>query len=246
MIGSLIFETAKSIIGLIMAVVNGDVYKFIDMGEKIVTNLLQIGLIAGYALLKTIFALGVAVFYSGIDFIQKLIDNPDLREKLFQTALKALLLFGAIYLLKYIAIKMLEIAAIYALPLLIAVVILAGVTAIVKKFGIGNIFKKAKKIGATLHEGGKKLIGRQAGGIVNERVTLVGEAGPELVSLPTGSRVHTNNQSKEMMSKIVNNVNVTINAKDTSDAELRRIADRLGNMITNKIQRGISSSGFVR
>ena len=48
------------------------------------------------------------------------------------------------------------------------------------------------------------------------------------------------------MSKIVNNVNVTINAKDTSDAELRRIADRLGNMITNKIQRGISSSGFVR
>ena len=40
---------------------------------------------------------------------------------------------------------------------------------------------------------------RATGGLVNENVTLVGERGPELVSLPTGSRVHTANQTKNMM-----------------------------------------------
>ena len=47
-------------------------------------------------------------------------------------------------------------------------------------------------------------------------------------------------------SVINNNVSVTINAKDTSDAELRRIADQVGSMITNKLNRTTSSSGFIR
>ena len=92
------------------------------------------------------------------------------------------------------------------------------------------------------------------GGVSDGGITVVGEKGPELVNLPKGARVHSNADSKKMLkgsqnnnSSVFNNtVNVTINAKDTSDAELKRIADRLGNMITNKIQRVVSSSGFVR
>ena len=39
----------------------------------------------------------------------------------------------------------------------------------------------------------------------------------------------------------VNNFNITINAKDTSDTEMRRIADKIGNMVSNKINRRTSS-----
>ena len=82
------------------------------------------------------------------------------------------------------------------------------------------------------------------GGIVSASgLQLVGERGPELVKLPAGSRVHNNRDSMKMGDT---NINITINAKDTSDAELRRIADQVGNMITNKINRSFSSSGFVR
>jgi len=80
-------------------------------------------------------------------------------------------------------------------------------------------------------------------------MAVVGERGPELVSLPKGSRVHSSAESKKMASSsnvVNNNVSVTINAKDTSDAELRRIADQVGNMITNKLNRTTSSSGFIR
>ena len=85
------------------------------------------------------------------------------------------------------------------------------------------------------------------GGVSAGGMAVVGERGPELVSLPKGARVHSNSQSKKMSSSVVNNnVSVTINAKDTSDAELRRIADQVGNMITNKMNRSVSSSGFVR
>ena len=66
-------------------------------------------------------------------------------------------------------------------------------------------------------------------------MAVVGEGGPELVSLPAGARVHSNAESKKMASSsnVVNNtVNVTINAKDTSDSELRRIADQVGKCNT--------------
>jgi len=84
--------------------------------------------------------------------------------------------------------------------------------------------------------------GRATGGIVsgNEGMTLVGERGPELVSLPTGSRVHTNAESKRMVGG--NTFNITINAKDTSDAEMRRIAEKIGRMVNNKISRNSAFS----
>lgn len=77
------------------------------------------------------------------------------------------------------------------------------------------------------------------GGVSKGGMTVVGERGPELVNLSKGSRVFSNSESRKMMSSsgTVNNFNITINAKDTSKAEMRRIANELGNMINNKMNR---------
>lgn len=86
--------------------------------------------------------------------------------------------------------------------------------------------------------------GRATGGVINERVTLVGERGPELITAPAGSRVHTNAQTKRMVGGTTNNFHITINAKDTSKQEMRRIADEIGRMVSSKINRSTSSSTF--
>tara|TARA_R100001463_G_scaffold64140_2_gene117226 strand:+ start:1165 stop:3291 length:2127 start_codon:yes stop_codon:yes gene_type:complete len=83
------------------------------------------------------------------------------------------------------------------------------------------------------------------GGVVNTPVSIVGERGPELMFGKQGSRVVSNADSKKMMGgKTVNNFNITINAKDTSKAEMRRMADEIGRMISSKINRSTSSSTF--
>jgi hypothetical protein len=79
------------------------------------------------------------------------------------------------------------------------------------------------------------------GGTVKTPMQIVGERGPELVSLPRGSRVHTNAESKRMAAGGGNTFNITINARDTSDAELRRIAEKIGQMINGRINRTTSS-----
>tara|TARA_R110000782_G_scaffold96433_1_gene180894 strand:- start:123 stop:596 length:474 start_codon:yes stop_codon:yes gene_type:complete len=81
------------------------------------------------------------------------------------------------------------------------------------------------------------ITGKAHGGTSHGGLTMVGELGPELVKLPAGAQVKTNNQTANMMSKGTTNINITINAKDTSKAEMRRIANELGNMINNKMNR---------
>lgn len=83
------------------------------------------------------------------------------------------------------------------------------------------------------------------GGVSAGGLTVVGEKGPELVNLSNGSRVHSNAESRKMISGgggTVNNFNITINAKDSSKAEMRRMADEIGKMISSKINRSTSSS----
>jgi len=82
------------------------------------------------------------------------------------------------------------------------------------------------------------------GGVSAGGLTIVGEKGPELVNLPKGSRVHSNADSRKMTGSTVNNFNITINAKDSSKAEMRRMADEIGRMISSKINRSTSSSTF--
>jgi len=97
----------------------------------------------------------------------------------------------------------------------------------------------------------KKIFPKADGGVVGiGETTLVGEKGPELVKLPAGSRVYTNTKSKEMLGKNSpttnnnNTINITINAKDTSDAEMRRIAEKVGRLVNNSINRNTGMSGI--
>ena len=88
--------------------------------------------------------------------------------------------------------------------------------------------------------------GFATGGTSMGGMAVVGEKGPELVSLPRGSRVHSNAKSSQMTkASNVNNFNITINAKDTSNAELRRIADQVGRMVSEKINRRTSSNTML-
>jgi len=80
-----------------------------------------------------------------------------------------------------------------------------------------------------------------SGGVAKGGLTVVGERGPELVNLPRGARVHSNAESRRM-GGTVNNFNITVNAKDSSKAEMRRMADEIGRMINSKINRSTSSS----
>ena len=63
----------------------------------------------------------------------------------------------------------------------------------------------------------------------------------ELVNLPKGTRVHSNRDSRNMIANsgqrggTINNINITVNAKDTSKAEMDRIAREISRSITNNI-----------
>lgn len=114
-------------------------------------------------------------------------------------------------------------------------------------FVVGAIILTA--IGVLIHKLGKKIGIFSKGGTVTTGMQLVGEKGPELVSLPRGSRVHSNNDSRNIARSakggVVNNYNITINAKDTSKAEMRRVADEIGRMVSSKINRRTSHRSSV-
>ena len=84
------------------------------------------------------------------------------------------------------------------------------------------------------------------GGVTKSGLSMVGERGPELVRLPNGSRVHTNQESKRMMAGGGGN-NITVNIQGrigASDSELRQIAQKVGQMINKEINRTTSSRGL--
>lgn len=218
-----LYEVFGGVINLLTAIFGGrdieTVMKYLnDLLSSTLNLLLQVGLLA--------LTVGFATLIGLIEGLGKILFTKEYREVGLSILSKFGKAFLILYFVRYLAIKMMEIAAIYALPILFAVA-LAGV--------IVTVLKKA-------FQHYEKIPRRATGGIVNENMTLVGERGPELVSLPRGSRVHTNNQTKNMGGKVTNNFNITINAKDTSDAELRRIAEKIGNMVNNKINRSFSST----
>lgn len=86
-----------------------------------------------------------------------------------------------------------------------------------------------------------KIPGFASGGVSSGGLAVVGEKGPELVNLPKGARVHSNKDSRNMASGgTVNHFNITVNAKDTSDAEMKRIADKVGKIVFNEVGRRTS------
>lgn len=110
-----------------------------------------------------------------------------------------------------------------------------------------KLFKKAKeklvsakdKISGFISSGiSGNMRKRATGGIVGfGETTLVGERGAELVKLPAGSKVFTNKQTRNMTGSTVNNFNITINARDSSKEEMRRMADEIGRIVSTKINR---------
>ena len=93
--------------------------------------------------------------------------------------------------------------------------------------------------------GGKTLgdtLGLASGGRVNQGGNiLVGEAGPEIVSLPTNSFVTPAVQSRGMMG---NNITVNVNGRvGASDSELNEIARKIGQKINREMNK-YGSSGY--
>ena len=83
-------------------------------------------------------------------------------------------------------------------------------------------------------------IGKAATGGMRSGLTVVGERGPELVNLPKGSRVYSNQESKNMSGG--NTINVHVNGRvGASDAEIRDIADKVGREINLRMNRTTST-----
>ena len=86
------------------------------------------------------------------------------------------------------------------------------------------------------------MLGLASGGRVNQGGNiLVGEAGPEIVSLPTNSFVTPAVQSRAMMG---NNITVQVNGRvGASDSELNEIARKIGQKINREMNK-YGSSGY--
>ena len=167
---------------------------------------------------------------------------------LWLTALLVFVAFKAVKVLKEEGLKGLKDA-------ILKIDIVKDSTKKVKKFfgGIKEGFtsrvgKLNKQIGGGFELGsGINIAGSYAsGGIVRKSgMQLVGERGAELIRMNAGSRVYNNRQTREMMGSTVNNFNITINAKDTSKAEMRRVADEIGKLVSTKITRRVPFSNLM-
>lgn len=79
------------------------------------------------------------------------------------------------------------------------------------------------------------------GGISSGGMTLVGENGPELVTLPSGARVHSNQASRGMGGNVINvHVNGRVGA---SDSEIKDIANKVAREINLRMNRTGASAG---
>ena len=114
--------------------------------------------------------------------------------------------------------------------------------------GLANAFgfvaKAGKFIGNIMMPGTPFAMAR--GGVSSGGMTLVGEEGPELVRLPTGARVYSNQQSRRMATGTTNNITVNVQGRiGASDTELRQIASKIGQMINKEVNRTTSSRGTL-
>ena len=78
------------------------------------------------------------------------------------------------------------------------------------------------------------------GSIASGGMALVGERGPELVSLPTGARVHSNSASRNMGSNIHVHISGRVGA---SDSEIRDIANKVAREVNLRMNRTGSAVG---
>ena len=102
-------------------------------------------------------------------------------------------------------------------------------------------------IGAAL----EKISFFSSGGVTTGGLSIVGEKGPELVKLPTGSRVYSNADSGKMVAANAassggNTINVHVNGRvGASDAEIRDIANKVAREINIRMNRTSSSVSML-
>jgi len=89
--------------------------------------------------------------------------------------------------------------------------------------------------------------GFSSGGITGSGLSIVGERGPELVKLPTGSRVYSNADSKRMLGGSGGNtINVHVNGRvGASDAEIRDIANKVAREINIRMNQTRSTVSML-
>jgi hypothetical protein len=219
-----VLDIASNFFGLVGAFIQGDYQGVIDYGVKILDNVLNLLLAGVYLVFMGAYGFLAGIFV-GIFELGRALTKAETWKMLAPVLIKFGKVLLVAYFIKYLASQALLLIGIYALPLMVALL-------------IGAILYKALKWAVD------KINPFANGGVVGSSpMQIVGERGPELVSLPKGSRVYTNQQTKSMVSNRGMQVNnyITINARDTSDAELRRIADKIGNMVNNKMNRTSST-----
>ena len=114
--------------------------------------------------------------------------------------------------------------AVVSLPLVLAGILVAGIAAIFDTLGF---FAN--------------------GGVTGSGLSIVGERGPELVRLPTGTRVHSNRESKQMLSNAGGNtIHVHVNGRvGASDAEIRDIANKVAREINIRMNQTRSTVSML-
>tara|TARA_R110000803_G_scaffold18045_2_gene48373 strand:+ start:496 stop:2388 length:1893 start_codon:yes stop_codon:yes gene_type:complete len=262
---SRVLSSAVAIIGNIFSIfgafMSGDFTAMFDYLNDILDEVITIAWSLALAAAKIGFAILVGLFYSLIDFIDYFFFQDGWR-----VVLPALLKIGSILLIAYFVKwsigQALLLLGIYALPIGMAIVVAAGVVALYRKLEpfatwikvivgialliVGFIIGWPILIGVAIGllisalAGKFKFFKKATGGTSHGGMTLVGEQGPELVNLPAGATVKTNTQTNKMMGGTTINNYITINAKDTSKAEMKRIANELSNMINMKVNRSFS------
>ena len=115
---------------------------------------------------------------------------------------------------------------------------------------IGEEVKRAidvgKKIGGKIKDFGKGVGNflqlAEGGKISRGGLAIVGEKGPELVTLPRGAQVHSNSASKAMASSVTNHITVQVTGRvGASDTEIRDIANKVAREINTRMNRTSTS-----
>ena len=207
---------------------SGDLFDFLDKLVEFAMSLWDLA----WEGLKLLWDAIVVVGYSLMNSLFKWLQKPEHIQKL----MKALAIVLTVLLVRHVALTALAYFVSWLSALSIWTVLLVGIlvltgTALLLWFGryVGGILKDA-------------IPGLATGGI-GSGLTIVGEGGPELVDLPKGTRVHSNSDSKKILTKssdkVINN-NITVNVQGrigASDREVRDMAEKVGRIISTKMSR---------
>ena len=81
------------------------------------------------------------------------------------------------------------------------------------------------------------------GGITNNKGTfMIGESGPELLTLPAGTRIQSSAVSRNQTGgSIINNFTIQVQGRiGASDSEIRMITDKISRQLQREINRTTS------